>query len=38
MKKFFSSKQPKYFLILRETDNYYYDFSVMQEIRDAGDA
>ena len=35
--KFFSSKQPKYFLILRETDNYYYDFSVMQEIRDACD-
>ena len=36
--KFFSSKQPKYFLILREPDNYYDDIHIMKEIRDAGDA
>lgn len=34
--KFFSSKQPKFFLILREPDNYYDDIHIMQEIRDAG--
>ena len=34
--KFFSSKQPKFFLILRETDNYYLDSYFMNEIRDAG--
>lgn len=33
--KFFSSKQPKFFLILREPDNYYDDIHIMQEIRDA---
>lgn len=33
--KFFSSKQPTFFLILREIDNYYYDLHVMKEIRDA---
>lgn len=36
--KFFSSKQPKYFLILREPDNYYDDIHIMKEICDAGDA
>lgn len=35
--KFFSSKQPKFFLILREPDNYYDDIHIMQEIRDACD-
>ena len=34
--KFFSSKQPKFFVILRETENYYDDFRIMREIRDAG--
>lgn len=34
--KFFSSKQPKFFLILRETDNYYLDSYFMNEIRYAG--
>ena len=34
--KFFSSRQPKCFLILRETDNYYLDSYFMNEIRDAG--
>ena len=34
--KFFSSKQPTFFLILREPDNYYDDIHIMQEIRDAG--
>lgn len=34
--KFFSSKQPKFFLILREPDNYYDDIHIMREIRDAG--
>ena len=34
--KFFSSKQPKFFVILRETDNYYLDSYFMNEIRDAG--
>ena len=34
--KFFSSKQPKFFLILRETDNYYLDSYFMNEIRSAG--
>ena len=34
--KFFSSKQPKFFLILRETDNYYLDSYFMNKIRDAG--
>ena len=34
--KFFSSRQPKFFLILRETDNYYLDSYFMNEIRDAG--
>lgn len=34
--KFFSSKQPKFFVILKETENYYDDFRIMREIRDAG--
>ena len=34
--KFFSSKQPKFFVILRETDNYYLDSYFMNEIRSAG--
>ena len=34
--KFFSSKQPKFFLILRKTDNYYLDSYFMNEIRSAG--
>ena len=34
--KFFSSKQPKFFLILREIDNYYLDSYFMNEIRSAG--
>ena len=34
--KFFSSKQPKFFLILRETDNYYLDSYFMNQIRYAG--
>lgn len=34
--KFFSSKQLKFFLILRETDNYYLDSYFMNKIRDAG--
>ena len=34
--KFFSSKQPKFFLILREIDNYYLDSYFMNDIRSAG--
>lgn len=33
--KFFSSKEPKFFVILKETENYYDDFRIMREIRDA---
>ena len=34
--KFFSSKKLKFFVILRETDNYYLDSYFMNEIRSAG--